>query len=89
MVEGQPLSAFLATAHEWGHSLYEQGLPRTGDHYFPGPLVMRFELELALIEQELPVEELPQHWDQRLSELLGINQSNDSEGCLQSWSTDA
>jgi carboxypeptidase Taq len=50
---------------------------------------MRFELELALIEQELPVEELPQHWNQRLSELLGINQSNDSEGCLQSWSTDA
>jgi carboxypeptidase Taq len=50
---------------------------------------MRFELELALIEQELPVEELPQHWNHHLSELLGINQSNDSEGCLQSWSTDA
>ncbi|NBW63515.1 MAG: hypothetical protein EBR33_10350, partial [Synechococcaceae bacterium WB4_1_0192] len=38
VVPGQPLSAFLATAHEWGHSLYEQGLPRTDDHYFPWPL---------------------------------------------------
>jgi carboxypeptidase Taq len=38
VVPGQPLSAFLATAHEWGHSLYEQGLPRSDDHYFPWPL---------------------------------------------------
>ncbi len=38
VVPGQPLSAFLATAHEWGHSLYEQGLPRTDDYYFPWPL---------------------------------------------------
>jgi len=45
--------------------------------------VLRFELELALIEQELPVEELPQHWNQRLHELLGIKPANDSEGCLQ------
>ena len=35
VVPGQPLSAFLATAHEWGHSLYEQGLPRTDDHFLP------------------------------------------------------
>lgn len=38
VVGGQPFSAFLATAHEWGHSLYEQGLPRSDDHYFPWPL---------------------------------------------------
>ncbi|MGL6132967.1 MAG: carboxypeptidase M32, partial [Prochlorococcaceae cyanobacterium] len=38
VVPGQPFSAFLATAHEWGHSLYEQGLPRADDHYFPWPL---------------------------------------------------
>ncbi len=38
MVASQPLSALLATAHEWGHSLYEQGLPRSGDHAFPWPL---------------------------------------------------
>ena len=38
VVAGQPFSAFLATAHEWGHSLYEQGLPRSGEHWFPWPL---------------------------------------------------
>jgi len=38
VVPGQPFSAYLATAHEWGHSLYEHGLPRRGDHYFPWPL---------------------------------------------------
>jgi carboxypeptidase Taq len=157
VVPDQPLSAFLATAHEWGHSLYEQGLPRTDDHYFPWPLgeatsmgvhesqslfwecrvarsrafaerwhprfcsalgsdpwsgafgfwralnplrpglirveadelsyclhiVLRFELELALLEQEMPVEELPKQWNQRMQELLGIQPQTDSEGCLQ------
>lgn len=157
VVPGQPLSAFLATAHEWGHSLYEQGLPRTDDHYFPWPLgeatsmgvhesqslfwecrvarsrafaerwhsrfcsglgrdpwdgafgfwralnplqpglirveadelsyclhiVLRFELELALLEQDMPVEDLPQQWNQRMQDLLGIQPATDSEGCLQ------
>jgi carboxypeptidase Taq len=157
VVPGQPLSAFLATAHEWGHSLYEQGLPRTDDHYFPWPLgeatsmgvhesqslfwecrvarsrtfaerwhprfsaglegdpwngafgfwralnplkpglirveadelsyclhiVLRFELELALLEQDMPVEDLPEQWNRRMQELLGIQPSNDAEGCLQ------
>jgi len=157
VVPGQPFSAFLATAHEWGHSLYEQGLPRDGEHYFPWPLgeatsmgvhesqslfwecrvarsqafaarwyprfrntlepdpwgtphdfwqglnpmrpglirveadelsyclhiVLRFELELALIEAGLPVAELPGEWNRRMAELLGIRPATDSEGCLQ------
>ncbi len=157
VVAGQPLSAFLATAHEWGHSLYEQGLPRSGDHFFPWPLgeatsmgvhesqslfwecrvgrsrafaerwhprfcaglgndpwggpfgfwralnplrpglirveadelsyclhiVLRFELELALLEQEMPVEELPGQWNQRMQALLGIQPATNAEGCLQ------
>ena len=157
VVSGQPLSAFLATAHEWGHSLYEQGLPRTDEHYFPWPLgeatsmgvhesqslfwecrvarsqafaqrwhprfceglgsdpwgsaqgfwralnplrpglirveadelsyalhiVLRFELELALLEQGLPVEELPQQWNERMRGLLGLVPPTDREGCLQ------
>jgi carboxypeptidase Taq len=157
VVPGQPLAAFLATAHEWGHSLYEQGLPRGDDHYFPWPLgeaasmgvhesqslfwecrvgrgrafaalwhprfqaalghdpwggidgfwqalnplrpgltrveadelsyclhiVLRFELELALLEQEMPVAELPECWRQRMGELLGVVPASDAEGCLQ------
>ncbi|MFM1813047.1 MAG: hypothetical protein RLZZ336_1985 [Cyanobacteriota bacterium] len=157
VVPGQPLSAFLATAHEWGHSLYEQGLPRSGDHYFPWPLgeatsmgvhesqslfwecrvgrsrafaerwhprfcaglaadpwggafgfwrslnpltpglirveadelsyglhiVLRFELELALLEQDMPVEDLPQQWNRRMQDLLGLQPPTDAQGCLQ------
>jgi len=157
VVAGQPLSAFLATAHEWGHSLYEQGLPRRDDHYYPWPLgeatsmgvhesqslfwecrvargrafaerwyprfreglaadpwgdvhrfwralnplkpglirveadelsyvlhiVLRYELELALLEQDLPVAELPSRWNSRLRELLGVSPPSDAQGCLQ------
>jgi len=157
VVAGQPLSAFLATAHEWGHSLYEQGLPRRDDHYFPWPLgeatsmgvhesqslfwecrvargrafaarwhprfcaplgrdpwggvhgfwralnplrpglirveadelsyslhiVLRYELELALLEGDLPVADLPGHWNRRMTELLGITPPSDAQGCLQ------
>jgi carboxypeptidase Taq len=167
VVAGQPLSSFLATAHEWGHSLYEQGLPRSGDHWFPWPLgdatsmgvhesqslfwecrvargeafarrwqprfaevlgsdpweldrrgsvhgfwralnplspglnrveadelsyclhiVLRWELELALLEEDLPVAELPALWNRRMGELLGVVPTSDAEGCLQDvhWS---
>jgi carboxypeptidase Taq len=162
VVAGQPFSAFLATAHEWGHSLYEQGLPRSGEHWFPWPLgeatsmavhesqslfyenrlarsraladrwyprvrealgrdvwgsgqafwrdlnpirpgltrveadevsyglhvLLRYRLELALLEQGLPVAELPEAWNRGMQELLGLRPANDAEGCLQDvhWS---
>ena len=157
VVPDQPLAAFLGTAHEWGHSLYEQGLPRSDDHWFPWPLgeatsmgvhesqslfwecrvarsrafaerwhprfrrglatdpwggpfgfwralnplrpglirveadelsyglhiVLRFELELALLEEGMPVEELPSTWNRRMQDLLGLQPARDTEGCLQ------
>lgn len=157
VVPGEPFAALLATAHEWGHSLYEQGLPRSGDHYFPWPLgdatsmgvhesqslfwecrvarslafaqrwhpqvrtalgadpwgdatafwrglnpmrpglirveagelsyclhiVLRYELELALLEQGMPVAELPEAWNRRHAELLGLRPPSDADGCLQ------
>ncbi|ABM71766.1 Carboxypeptidase Taq (M32) metallopeptidase [Prochlorococcus marinus str. MIT 9515] len=38
IVEGEPFSSFLATAHEWGHSIYEQGLPSQSHQWFAWPL---------------------------------------------------
>jgi carboxypeptidase Taq len=38
VVAGEPLSSFLATAHEWGHSIYEQGLPSQSHQWFAWPL---------------------------------------------------
>ncbi|MCP9849359.1 carboxypeptidase M32 [Cyanobium sp. Morenito 9A2] len=162
IVPGSPYSAFLATAHEWGHSLYEQGLPRRSDQWFAWPLgdatsmgvhesqslfwecriarseafarrwhprfkaalgsdpwgsaaglwralnplnpglnrveadelsyglhiLLRYELELALLEGDLPVEALPGEWNRLMGELLGLTPANDAEGCLQDvhWS---
>ena len=160
VVPGQPLSCFLATAHEWGHSLYEQGLPAQSHQWFTWPLgqatsmavhesqslfwenriarsrafcecwwphfasvgaplssadelwlamnpltpglnrveadelsyglhiLIRTDLEIALLEEGLPVEDLPDQWNQRYSNLLGVIPENDGEGCLQDvhWS---
>jgi len=46
-------------------------------------IVLRFELELALLEREMPVEELPGEWNRRMEELLGLVPPTDREGCLQ------
>jgi len=160
IVKGQPLSCLLATAHEWGHSLYEQGLPSESHQWFGWPLgqatsmavhesqslfwenriarsfsfaksfwhhfenagapihsvndlwvnlnsfipgvnrveadelsyglhiMIRTDLEIDLLEKELPVEDLPIEWNKRYSNLLGVSPENDTEGCLQDvhWS---
>jgi len=160
VVAGQPLSCFLATAHEWGHSLYEQGLPPASHQWFAWPLgqatsmavhesqslfwenrvarsqpfsehwwprfaavgapianamdlwramnpmapgcnrveadelsyglhiLIRTDLELALLEQGLEVDALPSEWNRRYGELLGVTPADDAEGCLQDvhWS---
>lgn len=160
IVKGQPLSCLLATAHEWGHSLYEQGLPSKSHQWFAWPLgqatsmavhesqslfwenriarsfsfaesfwhhfenvgapihsgsdlwinlnpftpglnrveadelsyglhiMIRTDLEIDLLENGLPVEDLPTEWNQRYMNLLGVSPENDTEGCLQDvhWS---
>ncbi len=163
VVKGQPFSCFLATAHEWGHSLYEQGLPSQSHQWFGWPLgqatsmavhesqslfwenrvarsrdfsnrfwkhfanegapvsngldlwklmnplapglnrveadelsygmhiLIRTDLEIALLEKGLDVWDLPNEWNKRYEELLGVTPSNDAEGCLQDvhWSEGA
>tara|TARA_B100000965_G_scaffold21612_1_gene16262 strand:+ start:75 stop:1604 length:1530 start_codon:yes stop_codon:yes gene_type:complete len=160
IVKGQPLSCLLATAHEWGHSLYEQGLPSESHQWFAWPLgqatsmavhesqslfwenriarsfsfaksfwhhfenagapihsgndlwinmnpftpglnrveadelsyglhiMIRTDLEIDLLENDLPVEDLPTEWNKRYLDLLGVTPTTDTEGCLQDvhWS---
>jgi carboxypeptidase Taq len=49
---------------------------------------MRFELENEMLEGRLKVRELPEAWNARVKEYLGIEVPNDSEGALQDihWS---
>ena len=50
---------------------------------YPLHIVVRFELELALIEGQLSVEDLPGAWREAMRRLLGIEVPSDALGCLQ------
>jgi carboxypeptidase Taq len=54
-------------------------------------ILIRFELELALLNDELPVAELPAAWNAKYREYLGIEPPTDSDGVLQDvhWSSGA
>ncbi len=51
-------------------------------------IILRFELELDLIDEKITVEELPEIWNDKMNELLGITPKNDKDGVLQDmhWS---
>lgn len=46
-------------------------------------IALRFELERELVNGELAVEDLPEQWDRKMEEYLGLRPENDSEGVLQ------
>ena len=54
-------------------------------------ILIRFELELALINDELPVADLPAAWHAKYREYLGIQSPTDADGVLQDvhWSSGA
>ncbi len=54
-------------------------------------IILRFEIELALMEGSLKVKDLPEAWNAKMTELLGVTPKNDAEGCLQDihWSMGA
>jgi carboxypeptidase Taq len=51
-------------------------------------IILRFELERALINGDLAVREVPEAWNARFKELLGLTVPDDARGCLQDihWS---
>jgi carboxypeptidase Taq len=51
-------------------------------------IMLRFELELELMSGTLAVKDLPQAWNARMSDYLGITPPNDAKGVLQDvhWS---
>jgi carboxypeptidase Taq len=46
-------------------------------------IILRFELELALMRDDLRVDDLPGAWNATSQRLLGVTPGNDSEGVLQ------
>ena len=52
-------------------------------------IMLRFELELALLEDTLAVRDLPEAWNARMGEFLGVTPPDDAQGVLQDihWSS--
>jgi len=52
-------------------------------------IMLRFEMENALVEGKLKVADVPEAWNAKMKEYLGIIPPNDAQGCLQDvhWST--
>jgi carboxypeptidase Taq len=51
-------------------------------------VIIRYQLEKALISGQLPVKEIPAFWNQHYHQYLGVIVPNDKQGCLQDvhWS---
>jgi carboxypeptidase Taq len=51
---------------------------------YPAHVLLRYELERALIAGTLTVKELPAAWDENMRSLLGLRTlGNDKDGCMQ------
>jgi len=52
-------------------------------------VMLRFEIEIALLDRSLEVKDLPQVWNHRMQEYLGLTPPNDAQGVLQDihWSS--
>ncbi|HSW90236.1 MAG TPA: carboxypeptidase M32 [Patescibacteria group bacterium] len=46
-------------------------------------IIVRFEIESALIEGRLAVHDIPTEWNKKIKEYLGVDVPSDSLGCLQ------
>ncbi len=51
-------------------------------------ILLRFEIECGLLNGEIAFKDVPEVWNAKMQEYLGITPSTDSEGCLQDvhWS---
>ncbi|MUV60765.1 carboxypeptidase M32 [Halobacterium sp. CBA1126] len=77
-------------AYEAANEVYEDNLIRVeaDELTYHMHIIVRFEIERELIEGDLDVEDVPERWNDKYEEYLGIRPDNDAEGCLQDihWS---
>jgi len=77
-------------AYEAANEVYEDNLIRVeaDELTYHMHIIVRFEIERELIEGDLNVEDVPERWNDKYEEYLGIRPDTDAEGCLQDihWS---
>jgi carboxypeptidase Taq len=71
--------------YEAANQVYEDNLIRVeaDELTYHMHIVLRFEIERDLIRGDLEVSEVPQVWNEKMEEYLGVVPEQDSEGCLQ------
>ncbi|ELZ11507.1 carboxypeptidase M32 [Natrialba aegyptia] len=77
-------------AYEAANQVYDDNLIRTeaDELTYHLHIVIRFEIERDLIAGDLDVSEVPDAWNDKYEEYLGVRPDTDAEGCLQDihWS---
>jgi carboxypeptidase Taq len=77
-------------AYESANQVYDDNLIRVeaDELTYHLHIVIRFEIERDLIRGDLDVSEVPDVWNDKYEEYLGIRPETDAEGCLQDihWS---
>ncbi len=79
------VDATVEEAYEAANRVYDDNLIRVeaDELTYHLHIVIRFELERDLIAGDLDVEDVPEAWNDKYEEYLGIRPDTDSEGCLQ------
>ncbi|ELZ11627.1 carboxypeptidase Taq [Halovivax asiaticus JCM 14624] len=77
-------------AYEAANQVYDDNLIRTeaDELTYHMHIIVRFEIERDLISGDLDVEDVPEVWNDKYEEYLGVRPETDAEGCLQDihWS---
>ncbi|ELZ01881.1 carboxypeptidase Taq [Natrialba chahannaoensis JCM 10990] len=77
-------------AYEAANQVYDDNLIRVeaDELTYHLHIVIRFEIERELISGDLAVEDVPEVWNDKYEEYLGVRPETDAEGCLQDihWS---
>jgi carboxypeptidase Taq len=50
---------------------------------YPVHIMLRYEIENEILKGELKIKDLPEAWNTRIQDRLGVRPTNDAEGCLQ------
>lgn len=50
---------------------------------YPVHILLRYEIENEILKGQLKIKDLPEAWNTRMEDRLGVRPANDAEGCLQ------
>ena len=77
---GVPFDAFYFAVNEVRPSLVRV---QADELTYNLHVLVRFELERAILSGDLPLSDLPEAWNERYAKYLGVTPADDAEGCLQ------